>query len=401
MVQVVPQSSRSAMAGQQAASGVANALNYLAQQKAAQMQGRHELARKQEEQQGAMEALSSMGLPPQLALLDPTLAKSVLAQQEKQQELEAFQQRFGGGQAQGAHQMQQARPGRAGSAPGEEEVAEVGYTVTPSGEVEGEEGILVAPWDPQLAGPTVSGQEVAAAGGIRQSFGEGIKFQGQQELQQQKIALQRAEHDYKRNEKWVDKLESRAEASEETLRALDLANDAVNSGELGPWSKAAFAEALPDHGFLGMFKRVLTPSTAAQFKSASKTLLKSLKEIFGARPTNLDVTMLDQMFAKIGQSEAANRMANKILQMQPQADKMKAKIFDEIRRKNPKASTTQLRDATKKAYDQWADGHWEQAMKDVKAINGGFVPVRGPEGQVAYVRENDLDAARADGWELR
>ncbi|MGD8326449.1 MAG: hypothetical protein PVF65_06000 [Sphingomonadales bacterium] len=381
-------------------------------------------------------ALQSLGLPPELAVLPPQAQGQFIKQQMRQQNYERL---LGGepGYAEAiGEQLQGGQPvsieeGIAGAPAGalgmldatQEQRAPTVKQPTqsqqtamgpPSGDVEeqalvrltpqGDAEIvqteeLVAPWEGEVT-ESPSPRQILAAGALDEGAARRLEGQAKRSLQEQKLSVQKEQNDIKRNQKWIDETESSYDRGIEDLKSLGLMNDAILSGEIGVLSRANLSEMLPDWGILKPLKRGLMTGAGQQFKSASKAIFKSLKEIFGARPTNIDVKILEDMFGKIGQSVAANLVSTKIIEAGARLRVAKGQIYQQLREANPRASETQLRRETTKRYRKYQDELWNRIEKDVAQYRQGNVAVVSPDGKRSYLPESMYKQALEAGYRL-
>ena len=361
------------------------------------------------------EAYSALGLPAQLATLPEAAQKEYLIDIGKTQRQKTGLEFLQGPEAEGIQgisaqqpqatqiqpqsaQAQRAMPGM--------EVVEGQEQLSPQGEVATAEEELIAPWnEPRAPGP--SERKVMAARGVSPEVGQAYEAAATRSHQREKFAAEREKEDYSRHKTWIEDTEKGAEKAEDYLFSLGTLQDAIQSGEVGKYSRAAWIESLSDKGPLGVLKKALRKPSQQAFISASKSLLGSLKEIFGARPTDYDVFLLTDIFPKVGQSEEANMIALKILEGPAQAHLKKQEIFEALREKNPRASVSQLKAATQKQFRSWQSKYRDGLRNEINTymISQGAGPVRmkTPSGKFVFVDRSLVKEAfdRGGTWAPR
>lgn len=419
------------MAGQMAGEGVSQALQFLAQNKAQEM-----AAQKQQQRQGQF--LEALGLPAALAGAPPGIANALVKQVGQQQMLAQFQQMFGegGGQqeltpqeqavfdldarsrelegrgplaaglgeglaGQAASQLQaSAQPQQPVGIPAQRaRQAEETYNISEEGEVVGPEGAVVADWYQQEPERRVTAAEVAAAGAIHPAAAKGLELQERRAAQNVKNNIAREQHDFKRNQKWIEETQNAAENGRNDLQMIEVIESELQN--VGPMSRASIANLIPQWGPLKQIRNWVRSPSQSAFETAQKGLLGALKDTFGARPTNFDVGLMLDMFPKIGQSETANRMSTRIMRATKYGAVKRNEIYDSLREKNPRASETQLRRLTGKVYKKWADKEWNLLKSDLRMIKKGQVPMEMPNGQKGYVPQKQVEKALASGARYR
>lgn len=108
--------------------------------------------------------------------------------------------------------------------------------------------------------------------------------------------------------------------------SINVAEDAVKSGDLSGFGSDYWSEKLN-------FPQLLT-AKGKQLKSATKNFMAQGKELFGARPTNYDVSILEQMFARIGESKWAQLSAIEMQKARRDLQEAKVLATDDIRRQS-------------------------------------------------------------------
>jgi len=267
-----PGSSRSAMAGGAVGGSLGEALQFLAQSKAQEMAGQKQA----QAQAGALEAL---GLSPELGGLHPSLAKELLSQQGKQQQLAQLQSLLGAG------------------APGEEE-AVVEDIRTPFSD---EQILAASTIDPQL----------------------GRLLQSQKEAsQREKLGAFKETKDIRKE------LREEAKSAKENVARLDRMQELVEKGEL---TNPALFSALKK---FGLDMPVLMSPDSQEFEKLTVDFLRGARQIFGARVTNFEAQQFLRSIPSLMQTEEGKKRVIRNIKTLAQGAEIRSKEARKIIKEN-------------------------------------------------------------------
>ena len=122
---------------------------------------------------------------------------------------------------------------------------------------------------------------------------------------------------------FMEEMQSLRKSLPELTTSINAADDAIRSGDLSGFSKDYWAEKfdMPQ----------LTSAKGKQLKAATKNFMSQGKELFGSRVTNYDVSLLEGMFARIGESKYAQSAALEIQRARRDLQQAKLKASDQVR----------------------------------------------------------------------
>ncbi len=239
-------------------------------------------------------AFEKAGLPRELANLDPQIASQLIKQQQKNA---LIQQIMGGGEQGGQPQpgMQQQTRETASSAQRS--------SLSPQ----------------QRIALSTADQGLGRAAQTEEKLAEG-KFQEERKYHTQFSAP-------------IEKrVSERREGSRKLNFALDLARDAIESGEVGRFSPSVLS-TLP--GLPEPARRAFQTATGAQLETAGKEFLFSNMGRLSAKAQNIFMEQrIGSMFPRVGQSEEANLTTQEILEGESALDKAYLRAFDELSQKD-------------------------------------------------------------------
>ena len=245
-------------------------------------------------------AYEQAGLPRALANLDPQIAAQLIKTQQKRA---LIQEIMGGGQGEVQQGMQPGQPGMQQSQPEQVPGATQRGTLSP------QKRVALSTADPAL-GRAAQAEEKLAEG----KFQEERKYHTQFSAPIEK------------------KVTERREGSRKLDFALDLARDAVESGEVGRFSPSVLS-TLP--GLPEPARRALQTAKGAQLETAGKEFLFSNMGRLSAKAQNIFMEQrIGSMFPRVGQSEEANLTTQEILEGESALDKAYLRTFDEISQKD-------------------------------------------------------------------
>jgi hypothetical protein len=256
-------------------------------------------------------AFEKAGLPRALANLDPAIAAQMIKSQQKNA---LIQQILGGGDQ--AQQGQQDQIGQQTAMPSE---------VSPMGP----RGVEPRSMSAGTQGPGLTPQQRTAVGAVDPQLGR--IYQGEEKLASQKFQQERAYHT-QFSAPIEKKVTERREGSRKLDFALDLARDAVESGDVGRFSPSSLA-SLP--GLSEPARRALQSAKGAQLETAGKEFLFSNMGRLSAKAQNIFMEQrIGSMFPQIGKSKEANLTTQEILEGESALDKIYLKTFDNIAEKD-------------------------------------------------------------------
>ena len=128
------------------------------------------------------------------------------------------------------------------------------------------------------------------------------------------------------------KIENLREILPRKENALDFARQAVESGEVGRFSKDQFANAVG-----GEFGNLLRTAEGAELITASKENLLTNMSRVSAKAQNVWFEQkLNTVFPQIGQSEEANLTTQEMIESEVALDKAQVKIYDQLAEQDEK-----------------------------------------------------------------
>lgn len=224
-------------------------------------------------------------------------------------------------------------------------------------------------------------------------------------MEQKKFKMREKEVALRETKKERQSITESASKAQEQLLSLDQMEDAVKSGELGPISKAAFSEMVPDVGPFISLKRALINPTAAQFKTATKAIMSGAKDIFGARVTNYDARLFQEMLPQIGRNKEANLTAIRVLKDLSAAKVEKRRILDRLIDETPERNLPKLMRKVEEEYDKYLDQKHKDMRSSLESITAkkapekkGQVQVVSPQGVRGNIPESQLEQALQQGY---
>lgn len=146
----------------------------------------------------------------------------------------------------------------------------------------------------------------------------------QQEREERKLALKTTESEERAAEPFMQQIRGWAQIIPELNSAIDTSEEAIKSGELSGFGKNFWAEKLN-------FPQLLS-ARGKQLKSAVKQFMTQGKDLFGARPTNYDVQILESMLPRIGESKWAGLSAVEMQKFRRDMLEAKVNATQDIRR---------------------------------------------------------------------
>lgn len=154
----------------------------------------------------------------------------------------------------------------------------------------------------------------------------GTIYEGQQRAAEntRKFELKNIESAEKAAAPFMEQVQGWQSTLPELSTSIDLAEDAVKNNELSGFNKDYWAEKL---GF-----PQLTSAKGKQLAVATKNFMTQGKDIFGARLTNYDVSLLEKMFARLGESKWASLSAIETQKLRRDLLQEKVNITNDIRR---------------------------------------------------------------------
>lgn len=356
MIQVLPQESLGSLLGgalgEGLGQGLGAGLQALAASKLSNLQRTQELEQQRAAQRELAQRYQEAGLSPAFAFLPEGVQKSVLANQAKENQLNLIKELLGG---------------------------------------------------------AATDHEDDGAGSEKSLLGLELLKPGLGNLALGLRKEQRAEKTAERSESkpFREKIEEQAQGAQETERSLNEIEDAVRSGEVGPLSRANVAESLGKFTFIpgvpALQRALLTPKAAA-FKTASKQIFSGAKDIFGARVTNLDAQIFQEMLPQIGRSEAANLASIDVLRAQAEARVEKAKILSEVQAESPNISGAELKAEVNRRYESYLDQAYDKIRRkvdDAVATSGETVKIVLPDGKKGTIPAANLRSALEKGAKLQ
>ncbi len=254
-------------------------------------------------------SFENAGLPGALADLDPQVAAQMIKHQQRNAMIQQIMSQ--GQQQQERGQRNQAMPAQQGDA-SEQHPVEANRIQTRSISAGSQ-------------GPGLTPQQRIALSAVDPNIGRAT--QAEEKLAGQKFQQERSYHT-QFSAPIEKKVSERREGSRKLDFALDLARDAVESGEVGRFSPNSLA-TLP--GLPEPARRALQSAKGAQLETAGKEFLFSNMGRLSAKAQNIFMEQrIGSMFPQVGKSEEANLTTQEILEGESALDKAFLKAFDNI-----------------------------------------------------------------------
>jgi hypothetical protein len=161
--------------------------------------------------------------------------------------------------------------------------------------------MALAQEDPQLAKMYQSG-ELA-----QQQMAQKEKLAQQRfNFDQANEAERRSQFGHAQTKEYRGGIERTSNSYKAQTLSLDTMENAINSGDLGPWSKDFLTDVLAESTGIEAFRNLKSPK-GSQFLSAQKALYSDLRELFPGQIRTAELTLFGQFLPQLGRSKEANQ----------------------------------------------------------------------------------------------